>query len=117
MVTRRRKETIVCSCGLLDGREPLEPWAPGSESRQIAALFTALAEHPLDPAFEEIGDFADEEGRFFGDFFDVAGAFSIDTIDTALIERLTAAIRANQTTPAYEAAKAEQARQRAEVTT
>lgn len=38
---------------------------------------------------------------FFGNFFDYSHVFNITTDDPELIERLTAAIRANQATPAY----------------
>ena len=43
--------------------------------------------------------------RFFGNFWHVSAVFNIDTNDRELIDQLTAAIRANQQTPAYQAAK------------
>jgi hypothetical protein len=88
-----------------------------------------LAAHTLDPSFEDYGNFVFEPRnaqylgrgeyadlgpqypgqnvvRFWGNFADVSGVFHIDTDEPELIEKLTAAIRANQQTDAYQAARA-----------
>jgi hypothetical protein len=100
----------------------------------IERLFERLARLTLDPRFEEYGNFAyeprdsrevwTEDGvheeedlgpvypefpgtvRFWGSFYDYAAGFDLDTDEPELIERLTAAIRANQATDAYRAARA-----------
>ncbi len=97
------------------------------------SLLKHLAVHTLEPDFEAYGNFintnlcrakwdADQNRwvddpaqpiypdtpgmvRFFGNFHDYSAVFRIDTNDQALIDQLTAAIRANQQTPAYLAAK------------
>lgn len=98
-----------------------------------ASLLKHLAEHTLEPDFEAYGNFiqadlcrpkwdADQNRwvddpaqpiypdtpgmvRFFGNFHNYSAVFRFDTNDQALIDQLTAAIRANQQTPAYLAAK------------
>jgi hypothetical protein len=72
-----------------------------------------LEREPLDPSFEPYGNFIitidlvlrDGEVQFFGNFANVSHAFDIRTKDTALIARLTQAIRANQRTTAYRRAR------------
>lgn len=94
----------------------------------VAALLSNLAGFALDPSFEEYGNFVQVEPKraiagarygewvdgpdlcypnipgavqFFGNFFAVSAVFRITTNDPAVIEPLTQAIRANQSTPAY----------------
>ena len=43
--------------------------------------------------------------RFWGNFLDVSAVFCVDTNDPATMGALTAAIRANQATPAYLSAR------------
>lgn len=99
----------------------------------IKRLFKFLAKAPLDPRFEDFGDFIspaiegievrDDNGvvhyedgppifpdhknvmSFFGNFYTYSAGFSIYTNDPDLIERLTNAIRANQQSDAYRQAR------------
>ena len=83
-------------------------WA-GQAPASVDELLDVLARETLDPRFEKYGNFIlrDETPlRFWGNFLSVSHVFSIDTDDAALIERLTAAIRANQQRPAYQTARA-----------
>jgi hypothetical protein len=105
----------------------------GDTPDQIAALLDRLAGEPLNPTLEAYGNFVmparaaapaiGDDGkvvyadlgpiyseapnaiRFTGNFYRVSAVFGIDTDEPELIEKLTAAIRANQATPAYKAAK------------
>lgn len=105
----------------------------GQTPDSLDRLFEVLATHPLDPAFEALGGFIGkahgcrvvyvggvrtytdtgtmypgiEATQFFGNFWDIAHVFNIDTDDADLIERLTVAIRANQASDAYAQAKTE----------
>lgn len=102
----------------------------------IEQLLARLQSETLDPMFEEYGNFVSPARKahhqrdqstgwqhvytdagpvypdhpdalhFWGNFQTYSHVFSIYTDDPALIERLTAAIRANQATDAYQAAKA-----------
>jgi hypothetical protein len=82
----------------------------------LPTLFTMIEEHPLDRTFERFGNFVqtdavDVRGKpldgiacavsFFGNFFTYSHVFRITTDDADLVERLTAAIRANQLRPDY----------------
>lgn len=72
----------------------------------LAVLEALLAVEPLSRNFEEYGNFAlalpDGKGtRFWGNFANISHAFQVDTDEPETIERLTAAIRANQQTTAY----------------
>jgi hypothetical protein len=77
----------------------------GQEPDSIEVLFERLKTYTLDPIFENYGNFVHlRPGRpthFFGNFLYPSHAFSIDTDDQELIERLVAAIKANKQTPAY----------------
>lgn len=111
----------------------------GERSRDIEKLFEMLDKHPLDPTFEGYGDFLSRAERHvvesynedpdrtpldpgatyhsFGNFYTYSCAFSVYTSDPAVIDRLTAAIKANKGTAAYKEARderTEQRRQRAE---
>ena len=80
----------------------------GTPPSPLEALHTALADHTLDPTFERHGNFVEPEGaatRFFGNFWDVSHVFQVATDEPAVIRDLTARIRANQATPAYQRAK------------
>ncbi len=72
-----------------------------------AELETLLATEPLNYTFECYGNFvAKRENnitRFWGNFAHVSAVFQVDTSDPEVAARLTAAIRANQQTPAYRA--------------
>ena len=72
-----------------------------------AELETLLATEPLNYTFECYGHFvAKRENnitRFWGNFAHVSAVFQVDTSDPEVAARLTAAIRANQQTPAYRA--------------
>lgn len=91
---------------------------PDTEERIIHYLNT----HTLDPIFEDYGDFVDLNPKwltpsmarqyggcvhFLGNFYDVSGVFDVVTNDPRLFVRLLEAIRRNQKTAAYAAAKAE----------
>lgn len=109
-------------------------WA-GEAPDPIERLLARLEAETLDPMFEEYGNFVSPARKahhersertgwkdvytdagpiypehpnavhFWGNFQTYSHVFSIYTDDPALIERLTAAIRANQATPAYLDAK------------
>lgn len=91
----------------------------GQDPDTLEGLIAVLAREPLDPTFEEYGNFAmplDDPQRyeapagslrFWGNFHALSHAFSIDTDDPAVIDRLITAITANQATAAYQQAKAE----------
>lgn len=77
----------------------------------IEALFSALETATLDPRFEAFGNFVEPlaggRWRFFGNFHDLSHVFRLTVPDGPLAERLTAAIRENQSRPAYAKAKRE----------
>ncbi len=107
----------------------------GDAPDTIEQLLARMQAETLDPVFEEYGNFVSPARKahrecseatgwkdvytdagpiypehpdamhFWGNFRTYSHVFSIYTDDPALIERLTAAIRANQATPAYQAAK------------
>jgi hypothetical protein len=102
----------------------------GEEPDALEQLFQVLASDPLDPTFEEYGNFCcgepraavhlgkgeyadkgpiypDAPGmqRFWGNFYELSHVFRIDTDEPELIERLTVAIRTNQATEAYTLAR------------
>jgi hypothetical protein len=91
---------------------------PG-KAQPIENLLALLATEPLDPRFEKFGNFYEKfpemadgskstvPNYFFGNFFNVSHVFSIDIDeeDDATAFDLLAAIRGNQATAAYRAAK------------
>lgn len=106
----------------------------GEEEDDLDELFKVLADTPLDPRWEDHITIDPCEGvqnphwawgngepqwidgprmyavhvvRFQGNFLEVSHGFTIDTNVPEIIERLTAAIRANQQTEAYLRYKAE----------
>lgn len=106
-------------------------WA-GEEPDSIEQLLDVLGYEPLDPSFEDYGNFISTElrraiyigngeyvekeliypespsmVRFWGNFYALSHCFQIDTDEPEMIERLTNAIRANQTTSAYVSASKE----------
>lgn len=112
----------------------------GDAPDAVSTLLERLSAHALDPDFERFGNFVmparKERGgyegtklitidlgpmypdaptalRFWGNFYEVSGVFSIDTDEPGVIHNLTTAIRLNQSTDAYAAAKAERAVQAA----
>lgn len=106
-------------------------WAGDTED-DLDELFKVLAETPLDPRWEQYGNFIMPDPcvgvrnpewtwgngepqwidgprmyevhvvRFSGNFLEVSHGFSIDTNVPEIIERLTKAIRDNQQTEAYQ---------------
>lgn len=98
------------------------PSNPGT----IESLLETLAQYALDPRFEEAGSLIEGpltpadfvmpnlappemlgKTMFFGNFYELSAVFRLYTDDPDLIARLTKAIRDNQASPAYQAAKAE----------
>lgn len=88
----------------------------------IDTLIEKLNTYSLDPTFENYGNFVtqfnpkrwtddNEKYRgltcFFGNFHTYSSVFRVYTNDPIVIDRLTQAIRSNQLTEAYEAAKIE----------
>ena len=77
----------------------------GQDAAGVDELLEVIAAEPLSRTFEIYGNFiiADGEGstRFWGNFAAISHVFCVDTNDSAIIERLTTAIRANQQTAAY----------------
>jgi hypothetical protein len=118
---REMKMIEVVSNGSKWGGEPPDT---------VEQLLARLEAHTLDPIFELFGNFVFEPRkakhlgndeyqdlgpaypgqekvtRFWGNFYDVSEVFCIDTNEPELIAKLTKAIRSNQRTPAYKAAKA-----------
>lgn len=109
------------------------PWADPTPT--IDDLIALLAREPLDPTWENYGNFGDQCSldwieawsddathgeafralsrdrgvavHFFGNFWDYSHAFSIVSDDEDVIVRLVRAIRANQATIAYKQARDE----------
>lgn len=96
-------------------------WA-GSDAAWLDELLDVLKEEPLDPVFEEYGNFISTGPdlvawdtlkpltppgwvSFHGNFFRLSHVFQIVTNDAGVIAELTAAIRANQGRSDYAAAK------------
>lgn len=116
----------------------------GESPDSIDQLLERLAAAPLDPTFEDYGNFVmpargsrhvrgyDDNGTyvdyyedlgpiypeapdavmFWGNFFAISARFGIYTDEAELIDRLTAAIRANQQRPDYLEAKTDRERQK-----
>lgn len=82
----------------------------GQDPDGIDKLADTLSREPLDPRFENLGNFVHTETggltRFFGNFANISHVFRVDTDDTTLITTLTTLIRANQATDAYQAIRA-----------
>ena len=85
-------------------------WA-GQSPDTLQDLLAMLAAHELDPIFEKYGNFVLTDRtpvvRFFGNFLTWSHVFTIDTDEPQTIKLLTSAIRKNQRTPAYRAARKE----------
>lgn len=84
-------------------------WA-GELPDSIEVLCDVLKREPLNPLFEEYGNFiiAEDDSatvRFWGNFLNLSHVFEIDTDDSQLIDTLTALIRENQTRREYRAAR------------
>lgn len=88
----------------------------------VPVLLALLTEVPLDPTFENYGNFAWQDGigalsheplhpagtwTFFGNFWQYSGGFSLVTNRPDIYDPLLSGIRLNQLTAAYAAAKAE----------
>ena len=91
-------ETIIHSNG--------SKWL-GQEPDTIEKLLEVLAAQPLDRSFEAFGNFVTPCERkpsftsIFVNFYHLSHVFNIDSNDPAIVERLSAAIRANQRRPDY----------------
>jgi len=94
--------------------ETIINWNGGGTQHPLERLFELLETEPLHPTFEEYGNFAgtDVPGRqgegfvlFWGNFYNYSHAFSVQSNDAAMIEKLTKLIRDNQATVAYKEAR------------
>lgn len=95
--------------------------SPNCPPEEVERIVANCEQYTLDPTFEAYGNFADirpewvgEAAKkyagcvnFWGNFYDFSGVFNIITNNAAVISRLTEAIRRNQATAEYAAAKAE----------
>lgn len=92
----------------------------GQQPDTIEDLLNVLENHPLDPMFEEYGNFISEykplkitdENKhllgcvsFFGNFLTLSHVFNIVTNDEEVINKLATAIRNNQQRRGYKEAK------------
>lgn len=80
----------------------------GEEPDTIDKLLEILATEPLDPSFEDYGNFVWLEDGFwhvFGNFWSVSHVFRIQSRSHEAIASIEAALRANQTTAAYQQAR------------
>jgi hypothetical protein len=92
-------------------------WA-GDQPDSIEGLIDVLKTQTLNPIFEQYGDFAETDPRFyksgelcypdnpgtvhfFGNFYTVSHVFNIDTDDAETIATLRGLIAANKATAAY----------------
>jgi len=96
---------------------PEKPWSFMEDTKEN--ILKDLAEHTLDPVFEDYGNFVymptweDKETAekykgltaICGNFLTYSHAFRLLTDDKELIEELTTAIRKNQATEKYKQAK------------
>ena len=103
------------------------PWLECPDT--IERIARDLAEHTLDPVFEQHGDFFDRSPewltkeaaekyagcvRFWGNFLDYAGVFDVITSDNEIIAKLSELIARNKATPKYIAARRDLEASRAE---
>jgi hypothetical protein len=131
ILARRVEGYIIPNYELLidhgDGETLIEyngsKWA-GEAPDALETFCKSLAADALDPTFEDYGDFGHEVHRdhwagilpekyarytwtFWGNFLEVAGAFSIFSNHAPTIERIQALIGANQQRADYQAARVE----------
>lgn len=98
-------------------RDP-ETWADAPD--RLEKLLANLKQYPLDPTFEAYGDFVELNPewikpeaakkyagctKFWGNFYGLSGVFDIITNNPRIIAKLIEAIRRNQATAEYAAAK------------
>lgn len=81
----------------------------GDDPDTIEQLFDMLGREPLDPKFEQYGNFmyhCEDSNRIkvWGNFFAVSYGFDVETDDPCLIERFMIAISGNQSSEPYRAA-------------
>ena len=103
------------------------PWLERPDT--IERIARDLAEHTLDPVFEEYGDFCDHTPElltkeaaekyagcviFWGNFLDYSGVFDVITSDKEIIAKLSELIARNKATPEYIAARRDLEASRAE---
>ena len=89
---------------------------PGEEVGSIAELCDVLKSTPLDPCYENTGDFVNRNPKFihkeaaekykgcaqiFGNFLAVSHPVNIITDDSELIDRLEVLVRENQASKEY----------------
>jgi hypothetical protein len=94
----------------------------GQEPDTIEQLLEVLKNYPLDPMFEEYGNFISNNPNWFkkeaaikhkgcskinGNFSSISHAFDIITDDQEIIKQLTEAIEQNKNTEAYKKLKKE----------
>lgn len=99
-------------------RNPDSPWSEMQDT--LERIARDLAEHTLDPVFEQYGDFCDRHPewltkeaaekyagcvRFWGNFLEYSGAFDVITSDKEVIAKLSELIVRNKATPEYIAAR------------
>ena len=99
-------------------RNPDSPWIEMQDT--IERIARDLAEHTLDPVFEQYGDFCDRSPewltkaaaekyagcvRFWGNFLEYAGIFDVITSDKEFIAKLSELIARNKATTEYIAAR------------
>jgi hypothetical protein len=92
----------------------------GGEPATVGELLELLKEHPLDPMFEDYGNFANDcpisyktdkpllpagWWSFWGNFQTISHVFKIVTNDAQAIQDLRQAILANQASPGYKQAR------------
>ena len=95
----------------------------------IERIARDLAEHTLDPVFEQHGDFFDRSPewltkeaaekyagcvKFWGNFLEYSGVFDVITSDKEIIAKLSELIARNKATPKYIAARRDLEASRAE---
>lgn len=108
-------------------RNPEDPWIERPDT--IERIARDLAEHTLDPVFEQYGDFCDRSPewltkeaaekyagcvKFCGNFLEYSGVFDVITSDKKIIAKLSELIARNKATPKYIAAKRDLEATRAE---
>lgn len=82
----------------------------GQSPDPIETLYDRLQNYPLDPTFEDYGNFAmPRRGgvwHFWGNFYNLSAVFNIQTIDPDVIATLRSLIADNQRRPDYREARA-----------
>ena len=85
-------------------------WNGSGATQPLETLFARLQTNTLDPRFEQYGNFVfvlPGLTRFWGNFYDYSHCFSVESDEPLIVDGLIKAIRKNQQTEAYKAAKDE----------